>query len=158
MKRGEFLLSKFEEIICSGIVVIMMGVLFIGVIFRYILQNPLLWTDELSRLSLIWLTFIGIAVGVKEESHACVNFFEQRLPLTNQRILRVARKGTFLIFAALMIIYGTKLLKLKMFIPTPALRWPWGLFYLPCIVSGGLIIIHILLDLWKIIIQGKDEI
>ena len=40
------------------------------VFVRYVLQKPLfLWTEELSRFILIWMVFLGIGVGVKNDAH-----------------------------------------------------------------------------------------
>jgi TRAP-type C4-dicarboxylate transport system permease small subunit len=42
----------------------------VQVFVRYVLQKPLfLWSEELSRFILIWMVFLGIGVGVKNDAH-----------------------------------------------------------------------------------------
>jgi TRAP-type C4-dicarboxylate transport system permease small subunit len=42
----------------------------VQVFVRYVLQKPLfLWTEELARFILIWMVFLGIGVGVKNDAH-----------------------------------------------------------------------------------------
>lgn len=53
------------------------------IIFRYFLVHPLSWADEASRYGLVYLTFVGSAVGVYEGSLAkvdmLVNAFSQKV-------------------------------------------------------------------------------
>jgi TRAP-type transport system small permease protein len=42
----------------------------VQVFVRYVLQKPLfLWSEELARFLLIWMVFLGIGVGVKNDAH-----------------------------------------------------------------------------------------
>jgi len=42
----------------------------VQVFVRYVLQKPLfLWSEELVRFILIWMVFLGIGVGVKNDAH-----------------------------------------------------------------------------------------
>ncbi len=42
----------------------------VQVFVRYVLQKPLfLWSEEMSRFLLIWMVFLGIGVGVKNDAH-----------------------------------------------------------------------------------------
>lgn len=40
-------------------------ILFIQVIMRYFFSNPLIWVDEISRISLVYITFLGASIGVR---------------------------------------------------------------------------------------------
>lgn len=40
-----------------------------GFFFRYVLKSPLLWSDELAIFCLIWITFIGGSMVLKEKAH-----------------------------------------------------------------------------------------
>lgn len=39
-----------------------------GVIYRYFLKVPLLWSDEIAIFSLAWITFIGGSMGIKQNA------------------------------------------------------------------------------------------
>ncbi len=152
-KGGEswviFFFKNFEEILGCLFLISIICAMFLEVVFRYFFRHPFLWTDEYTRLALIWMTFIGIVVGVKRGSHITIDFLLKKFPQSLQVIMGVTIKIIFMGFCVLMIINGSQLTKLKMGIPTPALEWSWGLFYLPLVVSGILVIFWTLLSFWK---------
>ena len=45
------------------------GVLFSGVLSRYVFHQPLVWVDELASLLFIWLIMLGSAVALRRGSH-----------------------------------------------------------------------------------------
>lgn len=52
----------------------------LGVWYRYVLLNPLLWTDELAIYCMIWMGFLAVGIGVKHDEHPSVEFIINRLP------------------------------------------------------------------------------
>ena len=56
------------------------GVMYAGVIWRYLFGDPLGWSDEIARLLFVWLAFVGAAIGVKRRLHASVSVLSSRLP------------------------------------------------------------------------------
>lgn len=70
---------KIEKVL----VIILVGLMFIsittGVLFRYFLKMPLHWADETAIFSLVWLTFIGGSMSIKQGHVASVTIFIDRL-------------------------------------------------------------------------------
>ncbi|MEX0742683.1 MAG: TRAP transporter small permease [Phycisphaeraceae bacterium] len=59
----------------------------IGVVFRYLINSPLFWTDEISRYALVWMTFLGGALLVgQSDGHVRVDFFVERMGRAGRRI------------------------------------------------------------------------
>ncbi len=55
---------------------------FIQIILRYftfISLRPFPWGDEIIRLSSIWIIFLGISLGIKENAHFFVDFFLNKI-------------------------------------------------------------------------------
>lgn len=50
------------------------------VVFRYILQLPLAWTEEVSRMSLVCAVYAGLPAAYLRGEHIVVDFFVTLLP------------------------------------------------------------------------------
>jgi TRAP-type C4-dicarboxylate transport system permease small subunit len=55
--------------LCLLVIVLCTG---LGVFFRYALNNPLIWANDLGIVSLVWLTFMGGSALYKERGHIAV--------------------------------------------------------------------------------------
>lgn len=47
----------------------------ISVVFRYVLEQPIVGTQEIALVLLAWITFLGACLGVKNHSMVAVTFF-----------------------------------------------------------------------------------
>ncbi len=68
--------------------VIMIGVVFAQVLLRYFFGAPLAWSDELSRLLLVWVSFMGVTlVHFSDGGHPAVTFLADKIPEKSRRVL-----------------------------------------------------------------------
>lgn len=52
-----------------------------GVLFRYVIKNPLGWTEELARYLMIWAALLTISVGIRDREHVGIQLLVKKLPL-----------------------------------------------------------------------------
>ena len=69
MKILKALDDKFELAICIILMSLMTVIIFIQVIMRYVMENSLVWSEELARYLFIWLIYMGISYGAKIMKH-----------------------------------------------------------------------------------------
>ena len=69
------LLEKFSYGLIVAAMLVMCGLYFAQVIFRYVLQIPLAWAGEVSVLAMTWLAFVGSAVLVRSGGFVSVSLF-----------------------------------------------------------------------------------
>ena len=86
---------------------IMTASIFIQVIFRYVLNAPLSWTEEVSRYLMIWVCFLGSAMAVKRGEHIGVSFIRDRFPRKMQAVVGVVIGLAVLFFVGLSAYTGT---------------------------------------------------
>jgi tripartite ATP-independent transporter DctM subunit len=57
------------EAIAAALIVAEIAILFMGVVSRYFLQLPLVWTDEVASLLFLWLVSLGAVVAFRRGEH-----------------------------------------------------------------------------------------
>jgi len=62
--------------------------IFIQVVFRYLFNNSLNWTEELAKYLFVWMTFLGSASAFKDHIHIGVDFFVELLPARYKRFAK----------------------------------------------------------------------
>lgn len=100
MKRFFHHLDDYLGVLAlSGIIILISS----NVFFRFILNNPITWTEEVSLALFIWLTFIGISSGIKHNSHVGIDYFVRKMPDKIRHYIQVAR--LVVIFAATILVF-----------------------------------------------------
>lgn len=87
MKVLKYLDLYFEEILIAcllGVMVLMCGM---QVVFRYVLNSSLAWTEELARYSYVWSGFLSISYCIRHQSALRLDFLVTFLPDKVKRIL-----------------------------------------------------------------------
>ena len=65
----ERVLGLVVEIPAAILVVAEIVILFAGVVARYGLHQPLIWSDELASILFLWLAMLGAAVAFRRSEH-----------------------------------------------------------------------------------------
>src|ERR1700694_1583384 len=65
----EAFLAMLVEIPAALLVVAEIIILFAGVVARYGLRSPLIWSDELASILFLWLAMLGAAVAFRRSEH-----------------------------------------------------------------------------------------
>ena len=78
-------LARLVEALVATLVVVEIAVLSAGVVARYALGKPLLWSDELALLLFAWLAMLGAVVALRRGEHMRLSFLVDRFPLIWQR-------------------------------------------------------------------------
>ena len=102
--------KKFLEYFYSYLLALtLFGIVFsvsLQVFFRYVLNSPLIWTDEMSRLSFCWFTFTGSALATLENKHLEVNFFYNKFSVKSKLAVNIFSNIIILIFTIILLIYS----------------------------------------------------
>ena len=73
-------LAKVEEILAMVFMIIMLIVVTIQVVNQAFLHfNNVTWTEEISRILLVWVIFIGACIATRRGSHLVVSFVYDNL-------------------------------------------------------------------------------
>src|SRR6185437_4985899 len=67
--RLDHILGTLVEIPAAILVVAEIVILFAGVVARYVLHAPLIWSDELASILFLWLAMLGAVVAFRRSEH-----------------------------------------------------------------------------------------
>ena len=86
--------EKISEVIAwitIKIVIILTGIMtlavLIGVLFRYVIGNPLGWTEALARYSMIWAALLAVSACIKDQEHVGLEILIRKLPAKLAKIV-----------------------------------------------------------------------
>jgi tripartite ATP-independent transporter DctM subunit len=69
LARFERALGWAVEVPAALLVLADVAVLFVGVFSRFVLQSPLVWSDELASILFIWLAMLGSVIALRRGEH-----------------------------------------------------------------------------------------
>jgi TRAP-type C4-dicarboxylate transport system permease small subunit len=69
------------------------------VLFRYALGRPLSWSTEVATDLLVYIAFVGFAIGIRDNAHVALHLFADRLGARSRRWLRI---GELLVLGAVL--------------------------------------------------------
>jgi TRAP-type C4-dicarboxylate transport system permease small subunit len=137
-------LGLIEMAVLAASVLVMFGVICCQVVFRYALQQPSPWTEELARYLFIWISMVGAAYGVKTQAHFGFEMLVKKLSPRMQRVGHFLVQLCMGLLIFVLIVYGIRMVKLVAFQATPALQIPMRYVYYSLPVSGVLMAVHLI--------------
>jgi TRAP-type C4-dicarboxylate transport system permease small subunit len=135
------------RVLCTLLMIAIFALSIAQVVFRFVLESPLIWSEELARLSLIWLTFLGAAVVCFDGTHLQVDSLFLLLPAGGQRVLRAINATLALGFIVILAWYSVPLILLGTQ-GTGALDLPFSVYRLPALIGGVLMAMAVVLR-WR---------
>ncbi|MDO8705625.1 MAG: TRAP transporter large permease subunit [Sulfuricaulis sp.] len=93
---------KVIEVVCAAVLVVEICLLFAGVICRYVLHYPLVWSDELASILFIWLTMLGAVLALHKGAHLRLTAFVTRMPRWSPLLATMTSLLVVVFLAALM--------------------------------------------------------
>jgi tripartite ATP-independent transporter DctM subunit len=140
-------LGMLVEIPAALLVVAEIVILFAGVVARYGLHRPLIWSDELASILFLWLAMLGAAVAFRRSEHMRMTAIVASAKPVMRAYLDVVATSAALAFLLLIAWPAYEYAYEESFITTPALQIPnvWRAAALP--VGTGLMALFALLRL-----------
>jgi len=130
---------------------------FSQVLFRFVLNQPLAWTEELARYILVWLTFLGAAYAMSLKAHIGVEFFVNKLPANLHKISLVLSTLMSIAFFIILITQGYSMTTRSMSQLSPVLKIPMGVVYAVIPFSGIILVINLISETIKSLFdRGMD--
>jgi tripartite ATP-independent transporter DctM subunit len=118
----EATVGKLVEIPAALLVVAEIVTLFAGVVARYVVQQPLIWSDELASILFLWLAMLGSVVAFRRSEHMRMTAIVAGVRPSMRAFLEVVATCAALAFLLLIVAPSCQYAYEESFITTPALQ------------------------------------
>ena len=115
-------LGTLVEIPAALLVVAEIVILFAGVVARYVLHAPLIWSDELASILFLWLAMLGAVVAFRRSEHMRMTALVASAGPRMQAYLDLVATCAALAFLLLIVHPAYDYAYEESFITTPALQ------------------------------------
>lgn len=117
---------------------------FANVALRFLTDQSILWVEEVSRYTMVWLTFIGAGPVLRYGGHIGIDTLQQSFP-RHAKAVRAVIVVLLASFCCTMIVIGTRYAMLTWAQTTPVTQIPVGAVYLAMPAGFVLMIVHLAL-------------
>lgn len=142
---GAGLAAALDRATCTACVGLFAAILVIMVLqigFRYVLNSPLTWTEELARILYIWACYLGAPVALRRGNHVTIVFVLERLPQSLGRPIGVGIQAVSLVFFLALAVLGADLTLRSHSVNAITLPIPWSAIYAAAPLSAVLMIVQ----------------
>jgi TRAP-type C4-dicarboxylate transport system permease small subunit len=153
-------LAAAENALIFALLAGTVAVILAQVFFRYALQRPLSWSNEVATDLLVYIAFVGFAIGVRDNAHVALHLFERRIGARARRGLRL---GELLVLGAVLAgigIGGAAYLWEQRDVVSPVGIPLWAAF-LPLPLGAALGLTHLVVEIVALLrgaeVPGRDE-
>ena len=106
MKVLKWLDEYLEEALMVILLVCMVCIMGLQVVMRYVFNQSLSWSEELTQYMFVWTTFISVSYCVKKRISIKIEQIINALPQPGQTGLRLFRHALVFVFCIVMIPYA----------------------------------------------------
>lgn len=118
---------------------------FAQVVARYLFNQPPSWTEELARFCQVWIILLTSSICIRKGSHLAVDYVGPALGHGARRAVAAFLGSLIAIYAAVVVIWGVRLLMIGSLQTSPAMQLNMGIVYLVFPIAGGLMLVESLL-------------
>jgi len=146
--RLETRIGHAEEWVAMALIAAMAVLVNMQIFARYLFDHPIIWSEEVTRLSLGWLTFIAVPALIRRGGDMVVDTFVNMLPAVPRLWAHAVRDVLMVVVYGLVTWQGYRLTRAIAGMPLVVTEWPSSLMAWPLVIGGTLVIFHVGLRLF----------
>lgn len=145
VERAWEALARLVQAVIVALMAAMVAVTAAQVFYRYALNQPLTWSEELSRYLFVWIVFLAAWLGFRQGLHLGVNALADRLSPAATSVMARLIEGIILAFLLAVLSAADQVLTITARQTSATLRLPMHLVYAAFPVAAALMAGEILL-------------
>ena len=149
--------------VTGWIIVVMASVMMISlilqVVFRYVFNSSLSWSEELALFLFTWVVLLAGSIGVREHMHVRLILVRDRFPALGRKFFDAFAEFLTMAFGLLLLFKGWDYMvgTAEQGMVSAAVRYPLQYLYLAAPVTGVLINLHGLINLGHLFVDTTTD-
>ena len=149
--------------VTGWIIVVMASVMMVSltlqVIFRYVFNSSLTWSEELALFLFTWVVLLAGSIGVREHMHVRLILVRDRFPALGRKLFDAAAELLAMAFGLLLLLKGWDYMAntAEQGMVSAAVRYPLQYLYLAAPTAGVLIVFHGLVNLGQLFLDTPAD-
>lgn len=128
----------------------------VQVFFRYVIQDPPTWTEELARYTFAWTIFLAMALAFGRGSHIVVDALVSAVPSAVRRLLLIVSNIFVLIFLLVLVWQGVNMVGLTSNTTSTAMGLNMGMVYASLPTGSAIAALYVVLTLVNLV-RGVEQ-
>lgn len=158
ISKGFLATKTVVEKIIDGMSILLFTAIFIlglmQVFWRWVLNDPLAWSEEAIRLIYVWICYLGWIIAERSNGHIKITALISKAPLNFQKWMQLFNHLLTIVFSVLMVVYGIRMMKISSMGRAVSFNLNYLWVYLMAPVSNGLIVIYEILSIIDVFKKG----
>jgi TRAP-type transport system small permease protein len=160
MKKLEWISQKLNGVVkyaTAFLLAAMTILVFLQVVFRYLLDYPLAWSEETASFSFVWMSLLGASVALRHGDHPSLDVLFRFFPVPVKKWVQILIHLAIIFVLTVLLIYGFKLALMMKAQVTAALHYSVAYVYAVLPVSALIMLVHTVALTVKTYMKGPEE-
>jgi TRAP-type C4-dicarboxylate transport system permease small subunit len=141
MRRGWAVVDRGVEALVAAILAAMVVVGALQVVYRFVLNSSLSWSEEAQVFGHIWIVFLGIPVAYRRGAHLFIETFRDKYPRRIRAGFDLAVELLWAAFAVSLIVLGWQVARVAALQESPGLEVPMSWPYFSMVAGGAYLLL-----------------
>jgi TRAP-type transport system small permease protein len=133
-------IARALEVVLALLFLALFLVTMLNIVLRNLGGVAWMWIPAFSRLTFIWIVFLGLALAYRRGDHLVVDALVGRLRARARWAVTLVIHGLLLPFALMMLVYGRDVAAVRMRVRFDTWHWPTGWAYAAVPVAAVLLL------------------
>ncbi|MGI5966904.1 MULTISPECIES: TRAP transporter small permease [Anaerotruncus] len=157
LKKLNYLFYQVSKKTGAFMLLVLIVTVTMGIISRYLFNNPFTWVEELATFLFVWISFLGATTATYEKRHVAVDFLVSKLPGSVNGMIKII-VYLFILAFMVMIVAGSFILFPTMQHVSVALRIPRYCYYISITLSSVMMFSIYLAELIEYLTMTKKGV
>jgi len=149
------ILNTIVKYFAGFLLAAMTVVVFLQVLFRYVFDAPLDWSEELATFAFAWMALLGAGVGLKYNQHPSLDIFYSRFPPFVQKAAELLVNLAVVFMLIVLCAAGWELTIAMKMQTMAALGYSVAYIYIILPISAIIMLVHVLVQTVNLILSSK---